>query len=136
MQQGKESTVKDLRNIYGTFAKLNGTIGSVSEYGTTDASIEDEVNAKKQITEKTVEEEQGLSIKPDQNSRLSNANLGFNPVGIRPSPVDPGTSGTDIASINPNTRARGVEVFGADDAIFGMAQGGIMNARKPMQRVA
>ena len=138
MQQGKESTVKDLRNIYGMFAKLNGTIGSVSEYGTTDASIEDEVNAKKQIMKKTVEEEQGLDIRPDQNSRLSNANLGFNPVGMRPSPVAPATTtaDTETGNVNMATLMKGREVFGADDAIFGMAQGGIMNARKPIQRVA
>jgi hypothetical protein len=120
------------------FAKLNGTIGSLSEHGTTDASMEDEVSAAKELAPTP---EISFS-RPSEVSRLSDVNIA-NPVGVRPTPVvparataDTGTGNMDIASINPNTRARGVEIFGADDAIFGMAQGGIMNARKPMQRVA
>ena len=143
MKNGGEATVKDIKNVYGIFAKINGTIGSVSENGNTDVTMEDEADAAEQIKEPKAdvteqikkEVEQGFNVRPDENSRLSNVNIA-NPVGIRPSPVDPGTSGTDIASINPNTRAKGVEIFGADDAIFGMAQGGIMNTRKQIQRVA
>ena len=144
MVDGKEATVKDFQNLYGFLAKINGTIGSVSsDSGTNDVTMEDEADAAEQIKEPKAdvtkqikkEVEQGFNVRPDENSRLSNVNIA-NPVGIRPSPVDPGTSGTDIASINPNTRAKGVEIFGADDAIFGMAQGGIMNARKQIQRVA
>jgi hypothetical protein len=133
MQKGKESTVGDLRNVYGVFAKLNGTIGSLSEHGTTDASMEDEVSAAKELAPTP---EISFS-RPSEVSRLSDVNIA-NPVGVRPTPVvparataDTGTGGIDMATLD-----RGRQVFGADDAIFGMAQGGIMNARKPMQRVA
>jgi hypothetical protein len=42
----------------------------------------------------------------------------------------------NVASINPDTIARGQQIFGADDPIFGMAKGGIMNSKKAFQRVA
>jgi hypothetical protein len=32
--------------------------------------------------------------------------------------------------------ARGQQIFGANDPIFGMAKGGIMNTKKAFQRVA
>jgi hypothetical protein len=32
--------------------------------------------------------------------------------------------------------ARGQQIFGADDPIFGMAKGGIMNSKRAFQRVA
>ena len=133
MQKGKESTVGDLRNVYGVFAKLNGTIGSLSEHGTTDASMEDEVSAAKELAPTP---EISFS-RPSEVSRLSDVNIA-NPVGVRPTPVVPATATADIGTggIDMATLDRGRQVFGADDAIFGMAQGGIMNARKPMQRVA
>jgi hypothetical protein len=43
---------------------------------------------------------------------------------------------TELASINPDTMARGQQIFGADDPIFGMAKGGIMNSKRAFQRVA
>ena len=55
-------------------------------------------------------------------SRLSNVNM-----------VEPIT---DTGSINPNTMARGSQLFSGPGEITFAAQGGIMNARKPMQRVA
>jgi len=75
-----------------------------------------------------------ISFEPspvNQESRLASANIA-NPVGIRPTPTaDPGSTGDmDMATLN-----RGRQVFGPNDRIFNMAQGGIMNARKPMQRV-
>jgi hypothetical protein len=134
--KGQNATVGDFRSLYGFLAKINGTIGSVSsDTDTNDVTMADERETLKSITNPMAPTPDTTFSRPDPNSRLANVNIA-NPVGIRPSPVDPGTSGTDIASINPNTRARGVEIFGADDAIFGMAQGGIMNARKPIQRVA
>jgi len=44
-------------------------------------------------------------------------------------PADPGP-------INPNTMAKGQQLFGGPGEITFAAQGGIMNARKPIQRVA
>ena len=57
-------------------------------------------------------------------SRLSNANIA-NPVGMR-----------GVGNINPNTMARGSQLFNKPNEITFAAQGGIMNARKPIQRVA
>ena len=133
MQKGKESTVGDLRNVYGVFAKLNGTIGSLSEHGTTDASMEDEVSAAKELAPTP---EISFS-RPSEVSRLSDVNIA-NPVGVRPTPVVPAraTADTGTGNMDMATLEKGRQVFGADDAIFGMAQGGIMNARKPIQRVA
>jgi hypothetical protein len=65
----------------------------------------------------------------NQVSRLANANIA-NPVGMMP------TSTADTGSINPNTMARGSQLFGGPGEITFAAEGGIMNARKPIQRVA
>jgi hypothetical protein len=59
-------------------------------------------------------------------SRLSNANIA-NPVSMR---------GMPTGNINPNTMARGSQLFNKPGEITFAAQGGIMNARKPIQRVA
>ena len=55
-------------------------------------------------------------------SRLSNVNM-----------VEPITN---TGPMNPNTMARGQQLFGGPGEITFAAQGGIMNARKPIQRVA
>ena len=55
-------------------------------------------------------------------SRLSNVNM-----------VEPITN---TGPMNMNTMARGQQLFGGPGEITFAAQGGIMNARKPMQRVA
>ena len=65
----------------------------------------------------------------NQVSRLANANIA-NPVGMMPTPT------ADTGAINPNTMARGSQLFSGPGEITFAAQGGIMNARKPMQRVA
>ena len=65
----------------------------------------------------------------NQVSRLANANIA-NPVGMMP------TATADTGAINPNTMARGSQLFSGPDDITFAAKGGIMNARKPMQRVA
>ena len=60
---------------------------------------------------------------PESNRFASaNANM-FSPVGMD-------------RSINPNTMARGAQLFNKPGEITFAAQGGIMNARKPIQRVA
>ena len=56
-------------------------------------------------------------------SRLATA---FNPAPLN----------TNTGPINPNTMAKGQQLFGGPGEITFAAQGGIMNARKPMQRVA
>ena len=65
----------------------------------------------------------------NQVSRLANANIA-NPVGMMP------TATANTGPINPNTMAKGQQLFGGPGEITFAAQGGIMNARKPIQRVA
>jgi len=65
----------------------------------------------------------------NQVSRLANANIA-NPVGMMP------TATADTGPMNMNTMARGQQLFGGPGEITFAAQGGIMNARKPIQRVA
>lgn len=61
----------------------------------------------------------------NQVSRLANANIA-NPVGMMPTATGP---------MNMDTMARGSQLFSGPREITFAAQGGIMNARKPMQRV-
>jgi len=61
----------------------------------------------------------------NQVSRLADANIA-NPVGMMPTATGP---------MNMDTMARGQQLFGGPGEITFAAQGGIMNARKPMQRV-
>ena len=65
----------------------------------------------------------------NQVSRLANANIA-NPVGMMPTPP------ADTGPMNMDTMARGQQLFGGPGEITFAAQGGIMNARKPIQRVA
>ena len=65
----------------------------------------------------------------NQVSRLANANIA-NPVGMMATPT------ANTGAINSNTMARGSQLFGGPREITFAAQGGIMNARKPIQRVA
>ena len=76
--------------------------------------------------------EEKESPPPNEVSRLSNPNFigSFSPVGFTQAPT------TDVASVSPDIRTRGIEVFGADDPVFGVAKGGIMNTKKAFQRVA
>ena len=65
----------------------------------------------------------------NQVSRLANANIA-NPVGMMPTPT------ADTGPMNMDTMARGSQLFSGPREITFAAQGGIMNARKPIQRVA
>ena len=65
----------------------------------------------------------------NQVARLANANIA-NPVGMMPTPT------ADTGPMNMNTMARGQQLFGGPGEITFAAEGGIMNARKPIQRVA
>ena len=122
MIQGKESTAGDLKRLYGFLGKVNGIIGIEAEHG------EDYQSEISQAEQKGFDKVKELSLNVSPVSRLN--------TGIV-QPVDmPRAPTVDIASINPDTIARGQQIFGADDPIFGMAKGGIMNTKKAFQRVA
>lgn len=140
--KGSEATVKDFQNMYGFMSKLNGTIGSVSStIGTNDVTMEDEADAAEQIKEPKAdvteqikkEVEQGFNVRPDENSRLSNVD-----------PVSPITSNAPNFGLGPmpdgKVNERTASMLFPNDKIFTpntfAAQGGIMNARKQIQRVA
>ena len=122
MIQGKESTAGDLKRLYGFLGKVNGIIGIEAEHG------EDYQSEISQAEQKGLEKVKELNLNVSPASRLN--------IGVV-QPVDmPRASTTELASINSDTMARGQQVFGADDPIFGMAKGGIMNTKKAFQRVA
>ena len=73
------------------------------------------------------------SFSPNPESRLANVNM-TSPVRAVDMAAMPTTA--DTGPMNPNTMARGQQLFGGPGEITFAAQGGIMNARKPIQRVA
>ena len=73
------------------------------------------------------------SFSPNPESRLSNINM-TSPVSAVDMAAMPTTA--DTGPMNMNTMARGQQLFGGPGEITFAAQGGIMNARKPIQRVA
>jgi hypothetical protein len=122
MIQGKESTAGDIKRLYGFLGKVNGIIGIEAEHG------EDYQSEISQAEQKGFDKVKELSLNVSPVSRLN--------TGIV-QPVDmPRAPTVNVASINPDTIARGQQIFGADDPIFGMAKGGIMNSKKAFQRVA
>tara|TARA_X000001388_G_scaffold76779_1_gene75109 strand:- start:717 stop:3974 length:3258 start_codon:yes stop_codon:yes gene_type:complete len=127
MLNGKEATVKDIKNLYGNFAKIMGTIGTMSEDGDDEYSIGDEAAA---MSSKEVEKIEKETIRPNNQSSLSNVNIvpPTLPDNLRVSPVN-------MSSINPNTMDRGKQLFNRPGEITFASKGGIMNARKVMQRV-
>ena len=133
MIQGKESTAGDIKRLYGFLGKVNGIIGIEAEHG------EDYQSEISQAEQKGFNKAKELNLNVSPVSRLNTGIVqpvdmpGLNVV----QPVDvPRARTTDVASINPDTMARGRQVFGADDPIFGMAKGGIMNSKRAFQRVA
>ena len=68
-----------------------------------------------------------VSFNPIPESRLASI---VNPVGMQ------GTPTADTGAMNPNTMARGQQLFGGPGEITFAAKGGIMNTRKAFQRVA
>ena len=70
------------------------------------------------------------SFSPSPESRLSNINI-TSPVRA----VDMAAMPTNTGAMNMDTMAKGRQLFGGPGEITFAAQGGIMNARKPMQRV-
>ena len=79
-----------------------------------------------------------VSFTPNSNSRLANANIAT-PVSMVGSPVVPATMNMDTRPTG-KVNSRTASMLFPDDKIFTpdtfAAQGGIINARKPMQRVA
>jgi hypothetical protein len=73
------------------------------------------------------------SFSPNPESRLANTNMA-SPIGAVDMAAMPTTA--DTGPMNMNTMARGQQLFGGPGEITFAAQGGIMNARKPIQRVA
>ena len=49
INNSKEATVGDMKNLYGFLAKMNGTIGTVSQYGDVDATPQDETRSNVNI---------------------------------------------------------------------------------------
>ena len=68
-----------------------------------------------------------VSFNPIPESRLASV---VNPVGMQGAPT------MDIGAMNPNTMARGQQLFGGPGEITFAAKGGIMNTKKAFQRVA
>ena len=68
-----------------------------------------------------------VSFSPIPESRLASV---VNPVGMQ------GTPTMDTGAMNPNTMARGQQLFGGPGEITFAAKGGIMNTKKAFQRVA
>ena len=73
------------------------------------------------------------SFSPNPESRLANTNMA-SPIGAVDMAAMPTTA--DTGPMNMNTMARGQQLFGGPGEITFASQGGIMNARKPIQRVA
>jgi len=68
-----------------------------------------------------------VSFNPIPESRLASI---VNPVGMQ------GTPTMDTGAMNPNTMARGQQLFSGPGEITFAAKGGIMNTKKAFQRVA
>jgi hypothetical protein len=68
-----------------------------------------------------------VSFNPIPESRLASV---VNPVGMQ------GTPTMDTGTMNPNTMARGQQLFAGPGEITFAAKGGIMNTKKAFQRVA
>ena len=68
-----------------------------------------------------------VSFNPIPESRLASI---VNPVGMQ------GTPTADTGTMDPNTMARGQQLFGGPGEITFAAKGGIMNTKKAFQRVA
>ena len=89
---------------------------------TTRVGTESFKESGERLTEDNEEPQASLSTPINSESRLASANMA--------PPL------TNTGPINPNTAARGAQLFNKPGEITFAAQGGIMNARKPIQRVA
>jgi len=83
------------------------------------------------LTEDNEEPQASLPTPVNPESRLANTNMA-NPIGAG----DMAAMSTNPGPVNMDTMAKGSQLFSGPNEITFAAQGGIMNARKPIQRVA
>ena len=140
--EGGKFTINEQKQIYGFLAKLNGTIGIASEDGAEGSSVQTEAETKVIQNNK-----QNYEDLPDLPNMAPTPDISFNqppvvpgsrlfsdimnPVGMRGIPPARNT-----ASVRPDTYLKGQQLFNKPGEITFASQGGIMNARKPIQRVA
>ena len=140
--EGGKFTINEQKQIYGFLAKLNGTIGIASEDGAEGSSVQTEAETKVIQNKK-----QNYEDLPDPPNMAPTPDISFNrppvvpgsrlfsdimnPVGMRGIPPARNT-----ASVRPDTYLKGQQLFNKPGEITFASQGGIMNARKPIQRVA
>ena len=130
----------NLRVINGALAELEkDVLGEVSG-----DNIANDKGVLFQLKREDLENfNESSSIRPSTNTdnlvkEIPMANFNPSPVNSasRLSAANIATPITDPGPINPNTMARGQQLFGGPGEITFAAEGGIMNARKPIQRVA
>jgi len=81
-------------------------------------------------------EAEKIKTERENLSSITNPTV-INPASRLASPVGmPQTPTADPGPMNMDTMARGQQLFGGPGEITFASQGGIMNARKPIQRVA
>ena len=98
---------------------------------TTRVGTESFKESGERLTEDTEEPQASLSTPVNSESRLASANVAP-PIGA----VDMAAMPTNTGPANMDTMAKGSQLFSGPREITFAAQGGIMNARKPIQRVA
>ena len=130
----------NLRVINGALAELEkDIIGEVSG-----DNIADDKGVLFQLKRKDLENfNESSSIRPSTN--IDDAVREIPMANFQPSPVNPASRLSNVnmvqpitnpGPVNPNTMAKGSQLFSGPNEITFAAQGGIMNARKPIQRVA
>ena len=103
--------------------------GIVNEYEINKMSTDRAPIMDSTVVDSNVREIPLANVQPNAASRLSTAGM-INPVGMQ------GTPTMDTGTINPNTMARGQQLFGGPGEITFASKGGIMNSKKAFQRVA
>ena len=109
------------------FIKDDNAVLTTSIRVGTESSLE----SGERLTEDTEEPQASLSTPVNSESRLASANVAP-PIGA----VDMAAMPTNTGPANMDTMAKGSQLFSGPREITFAAQGGIMNARKPIQRVA
>ena len=137
---GGKFTINEQKQIYGFLAKLNGTIGIASEDGAEGSTVQTEADTK--VIQNNKQNYEDLPDPPNieefnqlpvvQESRLSSDII--NPLGMRGMPEP--NAARNTASVSPDTYLKGQQLFNKPGEITFASQGGIMNARKQIQRVA
>ena len=98
---------------------------------TTRVGTESFKESGERLTEDNEEPQASLPAPVNPESRLANTNMA-NPIGAG----DMAAMSTNPGPVNMDTMAKGSQLFSGPNEITFAAQGGIMNARKPIQRVA